>query len=121
MVNQRNELVLQRDEEERMIENDEQIEQDITIPDEQLVRGKTSRDAVTVPCVVPLLGLLFRYYFSGKVANEGFNKYIFILTIKHNIKDMVSVTHKLQLSHISLCEKSKFISKFIFWELFSLQ
>ena len=44
MVNQRNELVLQRDEEERMIENDEQIEQDITIPDEQLVRGKTSRD-----------------------------------------------------------------------------
>ena len=44
VVNQRNELVLQRDEEERMIENDEQIEQDITIPDEQLVRGKTSRD-----------------------------------------------------------------------------
>ena len=44
VVNQRNELVLQRDEEERMIENDEQIELDITIPDEQLVRGKTSRD-----------------------------------------------------------------------------
>ncbi len=44
MVNQRHELVLQRDEEERMIENDEQIEHDVTIPDEQLVRGKTSRD-----------------------------------------------------------------------------
>jgi hypothetical protein len=44
VVNQRHELVLQRDEEERMIENDEQIEHDVTIPDEQLVRGKTSRD-----------------------------------------------------------------------------
>ncbi len=44
VVNQRHELVLQRDEEERMIENDEQIEHDVTISDEQLVRGKTSRD-----------------------------------------------------------------------------
>jgi len=44
VVNQRNELVLQRDDEERMIENDEQIEQDVTIPEERLVQNKSRDD-----------------------------------------------------------------------------
>lgn len=44
VVNQRNELVLQRDAEERMIENDQQIEQDVTLPEDRLVHNKAAKD-----------------------------------------------------------------------------
>ena len=40
-MDKRNQLVLQRDEEERMIEQDEQIEQDVTLPEDRLVQNKT--------------------------------------------------------------------------------
>ena len=44
VVNQRNELVQQRDEEERMIDNDEQIEQDVTLAEDRLVQNRGGRD-----------------------------------------------------------------------------
>jgi len=44
VVNQRNELVQQRDEEERMIDNDEQIEQDVTLAEDRLVQNRGRDD-----------------------------------------------------------------------------
>ena len=43
-MNQRNELVQQRDEEERMIDNDEQIEHDVTLPEDKLVQNRGRED-----------------------------------------------------------------------------
>eukprot|EP00088_Acartia_fossae_P012616 TRINITY_DN1651_c2_g1_i1.p1 TRINITY_DN1651_c2_g1~~TRINITY_DN1651_c2_g1_i1.p1 ORF type:complete len:344 (-),score=92.12 TRINITY_DN1651_c2_g1_i1:685-1656(-) len=44
VLNQRNEMVMQSEHEERMLETDEQIEQDITLPEERLVQNKSARD-----------------------------------------------------------------------------
>ena len=39
VVNQRNELVIQRDEEERMIEQDEQLDEEVTLPENEHLRN----------------------------------------------------------------------------------
>ncbi len=44
VVNQRNELVMQGEYEEQMIHHDEQIEQDVTIPDDRLVHNRARDD-----------------------------------------------------------------------------
>eukprot|EP00092_Neocalanus_flemingeri_P035707 GFUD01038878.1.p1 GENE.GFUD01038878.1~~GFUD01038878.1.p1 ORF type:complete len:1043 (+),score=277.73 GFUD01038878.1:105-3233(+) len=44
VVNQRNELVIQRDEEERMIEQDEQLDEEVTLPENEHLRNNKKDD-----------------------------------------------------------------------------
>jgi len=44
VVNQRNELVIQRDEEERMIEQDEQLDEEVTLPENEHLRNNKKED-----------------------------------------------------------------------------
>merc|ERR1711874_504833 len=44
VVNQRNELVIQRDEEERMIEQDEQLIEQVTLPENEHLRNNKKED-----------------------------------------------------------------------------
>jgi len=44
VVNQRNELVIQRDEEEKMIEQDEQLDEQVTLPENEHLRNNKRDD-----------------------------------------------------------------------------